>query len=141
MTTSAKKTELNYGAEIWRKPSIEHGEVIVFSEYGRVLNNIDYRSHWFLLVQELYGGHALIVKHGGGQERWSDFMLGKSIHALTTLSSDDRYLMLYTLYDAHKLGFKQGQGKASQEYKEAFVEGRLKKRKQQSGGIKVWINN
>ena len=58
----------NWGAETWRQPSIKEGDTVLFSEHGRIIGNVDRRSHWFKLVKAQYGPMALLVKHGGGEE-------------------------------------------------------------------------
>lgn len=85
--------ERNWGAEPERAPTPADGETIVFSEYGRIMDRTDYRSHWFMLVRGKHGGFYLLVKHGAGQERFQVAWNKRIASALEMLPSDDRYFM------------------------------------------------
>ncbi len=130
----------NWGAEPWRQPKIEEGDALIFSEHGRVLDNTCYRSHWFCVVKAQHGGYFLLVKHGGGEERFQIGWSNRIASALVPLDSDSRYLLLYTLYHAHSTAKREARENTSATYNKAFVDGRLKKRKFPARGItKVWI--
>ena len=126
----------NYGSESWREPAPDEGDTVIFSEFGRSLDNTNYKSHWFMLVSQRFGGYALLVKHGGGQERINlgylcFFHKGhpRIIDTMKVMDTDDRYLMLHTFYDIHTDSRRAERDKVTAELKTAFVEGRLKKRK------------
>ena len=126
----------NYGSEPWREPTPDEGDTVIFSEFGRSLDNTNYKSHWFMLVSQRFGGYALLVKHGGGQERINlgylcFFRKGhpRIIDAMKVMDTDALYLMLYTFYDIHTDTRRSEQAKVTAELKTAFAEGRLKKRK------------
>jgi hypothetical protein len=131
-------TERNWGAEEGRAPDLEVGDTLLFSEPGRVLDNVCYRSHYFRLVRSECGDNVLLVKHGGGQERIRQWALRKSVNGLRVLDSDARYLMLYALYQMHSAGNTEGSERTREIYRRAFVDGRLRKRKCKAG-VKVWI--
>src|SRR3990167_982040 len=142
MTTSTMepRTE-NWGAEAWRAPATEDGDTILFSEHGRVLGNVCYRSHYFRVVRGKYGSISLLVKHGGGQECLTDYLLGKILPALALLDSDNRYLTMYAIHQAYKKGNQAGIESTSNKYVSAFVEGRLRKRRlPKQHRVKVWID-
>lgn len=124
-----------------RAPTVGEGEAVVFSEHGRSLNNVDFRSHWFMVVNDWHGGYILKVHHGGGEE--SVRLGGKwkvPITAMAAMSSDDRYLLMHTLYDVHREARSQAIEQTKAEYRRAFTEGRLKKRKQPGqDAYKVWV--
>lgn len=135
--------------EEWRKPTPKDGETILFDEPGRVLDlkaeggkyNVDYRSHSFRVFASEVGSITLAVKHGGGQERWH---VGSEnaplLHALARLSSDERYFTLYAIMEAHTRSAQMGYARACGEYESAFIEGRLKKRKERGKNqVRVWI--
>ena len=121
----------NYGAEPWREPKPEESDTVIFTECGRVLDKTCYRAYWLMLVKCQYGGHALLVKHGGGEERINLFSAGRYRipESLSLLDSDARYLLLFQLYRIHTEARRSAEEKARAEMKQAFVEGRLKKRK------------
>ncbi len=130
----------NYGAEAWRQPSIEDGDTIIYNECGRVLDNICMRSYWLLIVKAQYGGYQLIVKHGGGQERFRVDHSDMIIRALQSLDSDSLYIIMFDLLKAHTNGLRTGREETEGLFKQAFVNGDLKKRKFPKQGItKVWI--
>lgn len=120
---------MGYETETWRRPTVQEGDVVVFDEHGRSCNNVDFKSHWLMLVRQQYGGYALLVKHGGGEERiplgFAHTMTG--LLACDSLTSDQRYVMLYLLFDTHQEATRQAEAKTASAYKVAFVEKRLKK--------------
>lgn len=85
-------------------------------------------------------GVLIRVNHGGGWEVWrGDYMLAK---ALRRYGSDDRgmFLLCWYLIDCAHYSRQAGRDDAAKEYRTAFVEGRLKKRKLPARGqVKVWI--
>ncbi len=80
------------------------------------------------------------VNHGGGWEVWrGDYMLAR---ALRRYGDNDRglFLLCWYLIDTANYSKQAGRAEAAQEYKQAFVDGRLKKRKLPARGVhKVWI--
>ena len=130
---TAPTTEKNWGAEPARKPKLAEGDVELYSEHGRITGSIDYRSHWFVLVKGQFGGYALLVKHGGGEERTQ---LGHSgvrgwLPALETMTSDQRYLLLHTIHSAASDAESLARKYAAAYWQTAFIEGRMKRRKKQ----------
>lgn len=131
--------ERNWGAEPWRAPAIGKDDALIFSECGRVLDNVDYRSHWFVLTK-CHSFYFLLVKHGGGEERlqigWSD----RLAQALAAVDSDNRYLLMHTMHKINSSAKQYAWDNANATYKKAFAEGRLKKRKVRGqAAVKVWI--
>lgn len=131
--------ERNWGAEPWRAPSLEEGDSLIFDECGRVLDNTCYRSHYFRMVKN--GNlNFIIVKHGGGQERHQVGYSNRLGQALVKLDSDARYFMLHTLYRAIKDAKHAASMETAREYTQAFVDGRLRKRKLPARHrTRVWI--
>jgi len=131
---------MGYETEAWRAPTVGESETILASEHGRITHNIDYRSHWFILTRAEMGRYYLLVKHGGGEERIALPSVNFKITAnmIASLDSDVRYLMLHHLYGIHRDARRAAEDKTAGEYRLAFAEGRLKKRKLPKRGIKVW---
>jgi hypothetical protein len=123
--------EKNWGAEPTRKPTIGEDEREVISECGRVVNNVDYRSHWLVVVRTGSGAYILLVKHGGGEERIpiGHYYRNIWINALPQLDTNQRYLTLYTIYTAHKEARHAAIAETERYYHLAFLEGRMKRRK------------
>ena|SRR5687768_8755352 len=103
-----EQTERNWGAEEWRAPELSDGDILIFSECGRIINRTDYRSHYYRVVQR-FSFYRLLVKHGGGTE---SFELGLTRHfpaeSFATLPADDRYLLLNALHAAYRKGARSG---------------------------------
>jgi len=147
MTTSEK----NWGAEAWRAPDLAEGDTLAFSECGRIIevgtyghgsNGIDYRSHYFSVVNGAHGhGCYLLVKHGGGQERVElDYSAKRAAQFFGPLDSNSRYLLMHMLYSVHRKAQVDATAKTAGVYKSAFIAGTLKKRKQRGRDtVKVWI--
>ena len=122
------------------KLSLEEGDEILFSEHGRVLNNVCYRAFYFSLVKDQYGGHALCVSHGAGEERINGHHFRLAVAAMKNLDSDNRFRLMFALFDQHRESKRAGRNEAITTYQNAFVEGRLKKRKlPKQNRVKVWI--
>ncbi|WP_370193833.1 MULTISPECIES: hypothetical protein [Aurantimonas] len=125
-----------------------------FIEAGRPGRpGVTYESHRFWVHQLAYGrdvdsygadaeasGVLIVVRHGGGWEIWQgDSMLAE---ALAFYGDDDRGLfkLCWTLRDIARNARAAGHQEASTEYKKAFVDGRLKKRKKRGmSAYSVWI--
>ncbi len=50
-------------------PPLQEGDTLLYDEPGRC-GGIDHHSHHFRLVRRQYGGHVVLVRHGGGDERF-----------------------------------------------------------------------
>jgi hypothetical protein len=137
----ASTAERNWGAEEWRQPVAQDTDTVLYSECGRILNNVDFRSHSFKLVKHGGLGYSLLVRHGAGDERVFLGFAYRGIEAIfKSLDSDSRYLLLNTLLNVKHDAERAARENTAKEYRQAFVDGRLKKRKQRGqGSVKVWI--
>lgn len=138
-------------------PTLKDGDTLIFDEPGRckpkvheTTSAIDFHCHHFRLVvaKHTVRSYVLLVKHGGGEERIELAGSYKRIEELLRLhDSDGRYLLLHTLYDVHKEARRAGERAASHLYVVAFIEGRLRKRRQRGAAegslsqTKVWIES
>jgi hypothetical protein len=141
--------ERNWGAEEWRAPTLQDGDLLLFSEGGRVVrgntyghdrDSIDYRSHYFRIVRN--GGSAyLLVKHGGGEERLRlDYNAARAKQFFEPLDSTQRYLLMHAFYSVARNARNAEHQAQMEKYTKAFAEGRLKKRKKRGGSaVSVWI--
>jgi len=143
--------ERNWGAEECRAPTIYEGDELLFSECGRVIkartyghdgNGIDYRSHYFRIVKRS-GRAFLLVKHGGGEERFEiDYNAKRAAQFFEPFDSNQRYLLMHMLFQIYKHAQRAASEETAAKYKQAFVNGRLKKRKMpRSDVVKVWIES
>lgn len=122
-------------------PALAEGDTLIYDEPGRC-GGIDSHSHHFRLVKMQYGGHALLVRHGGGDERVS---LGYSANLMLVgpmegLDSNARYWLLHGAYSLYRDTKQHVAEQVTARFKSAFVEGRLKKKKVRGRNVcKVWI--
>lgn len=135
-----------------RAPALLEGDQIMYDEPGRIIyrtaekkpgDGTDYRSHWYRLIKPRFGPWTLLVRHGGGDERVE---LGYDYNNFPAifdpLTPDARYLLMNQLMLTHRAGHDNGRAQTTQRYKEAFVEGRLRKRKYPKlNAYKVWIED
>jgi len=138
--------EKNWGAEPERAPELLEGETLVFCEHGRVLGNVCYRSHWFRIVRKPYGGpHFLVVKHGAGTERFRlgyEHRVDAVFEMMRSATSDQRYMLMHLLFTTASEHRRERIEKLEREYRQAFVEGRIKKRKLPGRQeYKVWVDS
>jgi hypothetical protein len=78
-------------------PELAEGDTLMADEPGRC-GGIDSHSHHIRLVKQQYGGHAILVRHGGGTER---LPLGHRAEGITdaamAMDSNARYWFLLKL--------------------------------------------
>lgn len=149
---AAHDPSLNYGAAPWRAPALADGDTLLFDEPGRVLPSgfrpgsivdVDYRAFYIRLVRDSVGAVCLLVRHGAGEERHTLRSQAETFHTgLTALQTNVRYGVLFALYDAIRTAANHAAEKTAYEYRTAFLEGRLKKRRNRANGTaKVWIES
>ena len=132
-------TGANDGAGVYplSAPAVEERDTILFDEPGRCSPQVngkgqtDYHSYHFRMVDSGHGHYWLLVRHGGGQER---FDMGYSFTRLAEVlallpDSDARYLMLMALYSARRDGDKAGCSRTQDYWHSAASEKRIKTRK------------
>jgi len=117
-------------------PSLTDGDTLLYDEPGRC-GGLDCHSHHFRLTSR-YGSHAVLVRHGGGDERF--YVSRMILPAFEALDSNGRYWLMHTLYSAYSTGREQGTNAATSEWRLAAAEKRIKTRKVRGrGAVKVWI--
>lgn len=118
-------------------PSLSEGDEMLADEPGRC-GGSDSHSHHYRLVKSSGGSLSLLVKHGGGEERLR--LSGPMRDTLLSLDSTTRYWLLNTIYHAYAEGRQQGQARATNTWRQAAAEKRIRTRKQRgSDSVKVWI--
>lgn len=124
---------------------------------GFVVNGVTYESHHITLyiaragaVKEGKTRHHtetevdlyMRMRHGGGTEYYAMDCHLLELHVDSILALDDRtlYAMLYFAWDVRDKAITYGAERASDCFRQAFVEGRLKRRKiPGQNRFKVWI--
>ena len=134
----------------WRAPQILTEQQLIFDEPGRIVRHVkpdgsdgpqvDSTAYYFRVTRGYAGGYRLYVRHGAGDESWFIGHEATTIHVLASLSSDDRFnvlrTMMHTIHEAERTAREQ----IALTYKQAFVDGRLKKRKTRGQATaRVWI--
>ncbi len=133
----------NWGAEKFREPPLGEGDILLREECGRIIGRVDYRSHFFRLVRGEFGGDAILVRHGAGTERINiGFEYNRLASIICDLDSENAYLMMHGIFRTHADAARHAREATALEYRTAFANGRLKKRKVRgSAAFKVWIDD
>lgn len=119
-------------------PELGEGDALLYDEPGRC-GGLDSHCHHFRIVMEQGGGFALLVRHGGGDERIS-LMTLPGVKLLAPMSSDGRYWVLQMLYHTQYYQSRTAQEQEARRWHKAAAEGRIKTRKQRGlDAVKVWI--
>lgn len=125
----------SFGTYPTMPPTLTEGDTLLFDEPGRC-GGIDSHSHHYRVVKNC--GFFLLFRHGGGEGRIR--LSNPRALNFEAMDSNTRYWIMNAIFHAQNDARREGLSEASQEYRQAFAEGRLKKRKMpKSSGVKVWI--
>ena len=121
-------------------PAIEDGDELLYDEAGRC-GRLDCHSHHFRLVKRQYGGHALLVRHGGGDQRMNlDCVAALTIPSLAAMDSNTRYWFLHAFYSIHTEAERTARDSRDSMWRQAAAEKRIKTRKYRgSNRVRVTI--
>jgi hypothetical protein len=117
-----------YGVRPVDPPALQEGDELVYDEPGRC-GGLDSHCHHLRVVKARYGGFKLRVRHGGGDEQIDLGSTRMAIDALSQIDSDSRYWLLLRLYHVQNDAARQAAQRTAETYRQAFIDGRLKKRK------------
>ena len=128
-----------YGTHDPNPPTPAVGEAVIYDESGRC-GGLDAHSHHFQLVKGPFG-YAILVRHGGGDERIPLGSNGKlMVPSLASLDTNARYWLFHTIYSTHRAAEDAAATERDAVWRKAAAEKRIKTRKLPSrGAIKVWI--
>ena len=132
-------------------PELAEGDVLLFDEPGRCggrnpdakpgelgAGGLDCHSHHYRLVRHC--GLALLVRHGGGDERIRLSSTWAFEQTLNSLDSNGRYWLFNAIYHAQNDAASRARETERLEWKTAAAEKRIKTRKYPAHGtVKVWI--
>ena len=123
-------------------PDLAETDKLLFDEPGRC-GGMDSHSHHYRVVLAQWGGLALLVRHGGGDER---IELGGHkdgmVSALTALDSNQRYWILSRMYNAQHYAAMAATDREGARWRQAAAEKRVKTRKMPGRDqVKVWIED
>jgi hypothetical protein len=108
-------------------PELGEHDTLIYDEPGRC-GGLDAHCHHYRIVKE-FGSLYLLVRHGGGEERFRLHDTPNLTATLASLDTNARYWLLHAIYYSHSDGERDAQAKTAEEFRRAFVDGRLKKRK------------
>lgn len=141
--TAPVKMSFEYGASNYQPnpPALADSDVLLFDEPGRC-GGLDSHSHHYRVVKHGCGSVSLLVRHGGGDERFRLFPHRDLPKFLEAMDSNTRYWMLAAIGSAHRDGASEAKSQANATWRRAAAEKRIKTRKQpKSGAVKVWIED
>lgn len=120
-------------------PDLREDDELLYDEPGRC-GGLDCHSHHFCLVKARCG-FDVVVRHGGGDERFSIGSVGKLlVPSFAALDSNGRYWLMHTLYSTHNDARTITRLTVQGEWKHAAAEKRIKVRKRRGTNlVKVWI--
>ena len=132
-------------------PELAEGDQLLFDEPGRCggrnpdakpgepgAGGLDCHSHHYRLVRHC--GLALLVRHGGGDERIRLSSTWAFEQTLNSLDSNGRYWLFNAIYHAKNDAASRARETERLEWKTAAAEKRIKTRKYPAHGtVKVWI--
>lgn len=121
-------------------PALHEGDELLFDEPGRC-GGLDSHSHHLRLVKQRYGGFALLVRHGGGDERLPLGYRGAPIvDVITPLDTNARYWLLLKILSVAQDAARKAAEMTEGTWRKAAAEKRIKTRKQPGrDAVKVWI--
>lgn len=119
-------------------PELKETDTLLYDEPGRC-GGLDCHSHHFRVVKGS-NGPELLVKHGGGEQR---FRLFKTVlEPLSKLDSNGRFWLLHEIFWIQSESAREAREQEQQRWKRAAAEKRIKTRKLPAQGfVKVWIEN
>lgn len=121
-------------------PELADGDSLLFDEPGRC-GGMDSHCHHFRVVAAQFGRFALLVRHGGGNERID--LPGyhpavKMLPSLAELDTNARYWLLHLLYSVQRQAASEADRRTAMVWRKAAAEKRIKTRKKR-GGVEVSI--
>lgn len=131
-------------------PALDEHDKLLYDEPGRCggdspdrrpgsRNGCDAHCHHYRLVRH-FGSVELLVRHGGGDERFRVSHTWSLLNTLAALDSDSRYWVLHAIYHAHSDGARAAAEKTDMAWRQAAADKRIKTRKRRgTDSVKVWI--
>lgn len=119
-------------------PQLTESDRLLYDEPGRC-GGLDSHCHHYCVVSSR-GSLWLLVRHGGGDERFRLSVSGTLIEPLAALDSNGRYWMLNAIYHAQSDAARKASNEEMMRWRTAAYQKRIRVRKQRGGNmVKVWI--
>jgi hypothetical protein len=107
-------------------PDMQDGDELLYDEPGRCGRGLDSHCHHFRVVKS-YAQHFLLVRHGGGDERFR--LRYTLVDLLRTLDDDSRYWVLQSIYHTIDDASRESEAKEREYWMQAAASRRIKTRK------------
>lgn len=109
-------------------PALAEGDMLVHDEPGRC-GGVDAHSHHFRWIKGRYD-HAVLVRHGGGDERISLGVIGRLLApSLDAMDSTGRYWLMHAIYTAQRDATESATRDRDAYWRKAAAEKRIRTRK------------
>lgn len=119
-------------------PQLDEGDTLLYDEPGRC-GGLDSHCHHYRLVQH-YGWTFLLVRHGGGDERFRLSCTKALLDGFAAMTSTVRYWTFNSIFHARSDARCQARENESVRWRKAAAAKRIRTRKVRgSNAIKVWI--
>jgi len=119
-------------------PTLRVDDTILYDEPGRC-GGLDSHCHHYRLVDH-FGRIMLVVKHGGGVERFRVSATEALLQTLASVDTHARYWFLNAIYHAHNDGERKAGLATEARWRRAAAEKRIRTRKQRGRDVvQVWI--
>lgn len=127
----------NIGVRPPAPPTLLDGDEVLYDEPGRCcktnkeqgIRGCDSHCHHFTLVRGAYAGYAILVTHGGGQERLQYGGFGLSLDNFARLDSDGRYWLMHMIHSIAHDQASEARKAESHRWRKAAAEKRIKVKK------------
>lgn len=121
-------------------PTLAEGDTLLHDEPGRCYKGCDSHSYHLILVKQQYGGNALLVRHGSGDERISLGHSSDFAKLVEPMDTESRYKFLIRLYHFYSDTRRTAIEQTSMKWQKAAAEKRIKTKKNRGrDSVKVWI--
>ncbi len=119
-------------------PGLDAADILLHDEPGRC-GGLDSHSYHYRLVRQ-YGSTFLLVRHGGGDERFRLSCTNVLLDGLAEMDSTLRYWTFNAIYHAGSDAQKKARENEAARWRQAAAEKRIRTRKARGATtIKVWI--
>ena len=119
-------------------PELGDGDIQLYDEPGRC-GGLDSHCHHYRLVRS-HGMVCLLVRHGGGDERFRLSHTNSLLDAFAAMDPTARYWMFNTIYHARSDAARESREREAMRWRTAAAEKRIRTRKNRGANtVKVWI--
>ena len=115
------------GVHPMNAPEPDKLDILLHDEPGPAAG-LDSHSHHYRLVRR-DGTVLLLVRHGGGDERFRLSCTGSLLDAFAVMDSTARYWMFNAIYHAHSDAARESREKETMRWRTAAAEKRIRTRK------------